>query len=108
MKETINIKTVLIVILAMLVIGSVVHIYNIKTLETLSRKKINLLVKSKKVKSEIEDLLIKKQNLLAQDRINKIATEKLGLVPNKEVNEVITIDGRELKHIQKIVKSKYE
>ncbi len=108
MNQNVKKRTVLIVIIILSAISGVVHVFNVKTLNNLSRKKMNLLEKDKRVKSELEDLQIQKQKLLAQSRIEEIATEKLGLVPNKEVNEKIIVDGRELRHIKKIIKSEYE
>ena len=108
MNELVKKRTVLIVVVVFAALSGLIHVFNVKTLDNLSRKKINLLAKNKRVESELEDLQIQKQKLSAQSRIEKIATGELGLVPNKEVNEQITIDGRELRHIKKIIKSEYE
>ncbi len=108
MNESIKKRTVIFAVVFLFAVSGLTHVFNVKILDNLSRKKINLLRKDKRVKSELEDLLIQKQKLLAQYRIEKIATGELGLVANKKVNEKIIIDGRELRHVKKIVKSEYE
>jgi cell division protein FtsL len=106
--DKISLKVLAIVFVVIFAVSGFAYIYNYKTLNNLTRKKMNVERRLKRIKSEVEDLLIQKQKLLAQDRIEKIATSELGLVPNKSVNEKISVDKRELDYIKKIVKSKYE
>jgi len=107
-NEKISLKVLTIVFVLIFAISGFAYIYNYKTLNNLTRKKMTVERRLKRIKSEVEDLLIQKQKLLAQDRIEDIATFELGLIPNKSVNEKIRIDKKELDYIKKIVKSKYE
>ncbi len=106
--EKISFKLLTLALVVVFALSGFAFIYNYKTLNNLTRKKMNAEGRLKRIRSEVEDLLIQKQKLLAQDRIANIASSELGLVPNKRVNEKISIDKKELDYIKKIVKSKYE
>ncbi len=107
-EQSINVKALLSTIVVFVVIGLFLHVYNIKTIRNATREKARILKEIKALQNEFDDLLIEKQKLIAHDRIEKIAKEELGLVPNLKVNEKIIIDKRELDYIKRIVDEKYE
>ncbi len=107
-EGTISVKAVFLLMLGFIVLGVFLYLFNIKEIKQLSKEKIRMLDEIKVLQSEIDDLIIEKQKLLALERIDKISRERLGLVPNVRVNEKITIDKRELEYIKRIIDDKYE
>ncbi len=104
----ISIKAAASINVIILIIALLIHVYNIKTIESQIREKAKKNKEIKALQSEIDDLVIHKQKLLEYERIKKISKEKLGLVPNLQVNEKIVIDKRELQYLKKIIDGKYE
>ncbi len=107
-QNSVSIKTLFVSLGVIFLIAIFIRIANVKSLKLATREKARLIEQTKVLQSEIDDLLIEKQKLTAHDRIEKIAKEKLGLVPNLSVNEKIIINKKELDYIKRIVNEKYE
>ena len=107
-KKKLGLKFVLFATIVVLLFGFLIYIINIKSFQEATRKKVRLANELKVLQSELDDLIIEKQKLLAHDRIEKIATEKLNLVPNLNVNEKIYINKKELDFFKRMIDEKYE
>jgi cell division protein FtsL len=104
----ISITAFISVVLIFFVISVFLYLFNIKMIKNATKEKTKLINEIKVLQSEIDDLTIEKQKLLAHDRIEKIAKEKLGLVPNLSVSEKIFVNKKELEYIKRIIDGKYE
>lgn len=77
-------------------------------IEKLTKDKIELEESINIEKNQTTMLQVEVQKLESRERITTIAAEKLGMVPNNDMNTVIEIDRFQVDHIIKTVNSKYE
>jgi len=85
-----------------------VRLYSISQIKMMTKEEDLLIQRINETRDRIDDYLVKIQKLSSEERIVKIAREKLGLVKPLKPMEKIEINLSLINRIKKIVNEKYE
>ncbi len=97
------------IFLAVLITGGLfAQLFLSNNIRVLSRQKSLLESELLLVKDRLEDKLVQIQKLTSEERISKIAEERLGLVKAEKPFEKIYINNRRARKINQIVEDKYD
>jgi len=108
MKNKNSFLPMLLSILLVLIISIFIYLFSVNEIKAMNKEKNSITEKLTERINKLETRIVEVQRLSSENRIVKIAKEKLGLIRSTKQYEIIYIDSDQINQVNRIVNSKYE